>query len=177
MRKWPPLLWPVVSIASLLILMGGTQGGDAGLLVAGIVLSIAAFAVSVWLAFRGYGDRPKHPGLYLAFAGLAGFYVLIAVGAASAGIEYAIASLLAALIPLTALALLLATIRAKTAGDGEHLLDTTPEADDDPFPGIGMDDKTPLGDTPEHSPAIEDEEITPGGRLRVRRDRGSPTRR
>jgi hypothetical protein len=59
--------------------------------------------------------------------------------------------MVAGLIPLTAVALLTATVRAKTTRDGDGLGDRSAESDDDPFPGIGADSATPLGDTPEHS--------------------------
>jgi len=55
-----------------------------------------------------------------------------------------LAAATAALIPITAAALIVATARKKAGADGDH---------EDPFPGIGPDDDTPLGDTGEHSDA------------------------
>jgi hypothetical protein len=57
---------------------------------------------------------------------------------------YVLAAAAAALIPVTAAALIVATARKKAAADSDH---------EDPFPGIGPDDDTPLGDTSEHSDA------------------------
>jgi hypothetical protein len=88
--------------------------------------------------------------------GVTAFYVLCAIVAATAGPGYALAALAAGVIPLTALALLVASTRAKTADEDGRLQDRSAEAHDDPYPGIGMDDATPLGDTPEHSDADAD---------------------
>jgi hypothetical protein len=68
---------------------------------------------------------------------------------------YGLAGLGAGVIPLTALSLLVATVRMKTVERGGAARDPTADAGDDPFPGIGMDDATPLGDTSEHSDADE----------------------
>lgn len=80
------------------------------------------------------------------------FYVLCAA-AAIAGGRYVLAALGAAVIPLTAAALLVATGRSKTVGSHARRQEVDADADDATFPGIGMDDATPLGDTSEHSDA------------------------
>jgi hypothetical protein len=81
------------------------------------------------------------------------FYVVCAATALLAGEIYAIAAVGAGLIPLTAVTLITATARAKTVGDDAARRDATSAEHTDPFPGIGVDDTTPLGDTPEHSDA------------------------
>jgi hypothetical protein len=55
--------------------------------------------------------------------------------------------------PLTAVALLVATTRSKTVGADDARREAAADAEDDPFPGMGMDDHTPLGDTSQHSDA------------------------
>jgi hypothetical protein len=85
-----------------------------------------------------------------------------AVAGATAGPRYAVAALAAAVIPMAALCLLLALMRSKTDESDGRLVDASAEQDDDPFPGIGFDSSTPLGDTPEHSDAVD--EPQPGGR-------------
>jgi hypothetical protein len=59
--------------------------------------------------------------------------------------------MLAALIPFSAVLLLGATTRSKTEQTACGSRDASGGADRDAWPGIGMDDTTPLGDTPEHS--------------------------
>ena len=97
------------------------------------------------------GDRPA-PGLGRLMGALGAFYAIAAVVAATAGAEYAVAAMLASLIPYSAALLLYAMARSKTAEEGGRLRDASAE-DLDPWPGIGLDDETPLGDTPEHSEA------------------------
>jgi hypothetical protein len=153
LRKWPPILWVIVYVASLFILMGGAQGNHTGELIAGIVLVLIAFGEAMYLATRGVPGAARPWQVRLPLAALALFYILCAVAAGTAGPAYAVAGLAAGLIPLTALCLLVATARAKTAEVDGSLRDLSAEAHDDPFPGIGFDDRTPLGDTPEHADA------------------------
>jgi len=54
-------------------------------------------------------------------------------------------------VPLTAVALIVETTRSKTAGPDDARRETAADADDDPFPGMGIDDHTPLGDTSRRS--------------------------
>lgn len=56
-------------------------------------------------------------------------------------------------VPLTAVALIVETTRSKTAGPDDARRETAADAEDDPFPGMGIDDHTPLGDTSRHSDA------------------------
>src|SRR5687768_16036469 len=146
MRTWPPRLWPAMSFASLLSLMGlgSWEQVTLGLVV---TLAVAVLAVSLLVATRGRHDRPD-PGLRWLLAALTAFYAIAALVAATAGPEYAVAAMLAALIPYTAALLLYATVRSKTVADGGRRRDPSSEAEHDPLPGIGADDETPLGDTP-----------------------------
>lgn len=83
-----------------------------------------------------------------------GFYLLVAAAAATAGPEYAVAGLLAGVVPLAGLCLLIALTRSKTRESEGRLQDESAYRDDDLYPGLGMDDATPLGDTREHSDAV-----------------------
>jgi uncharacterized membrane protein YhaH (DUF805 family) len=132
-----------MAFASLLLLMGlGSWERDA--LIGGVAIAVAVFAVSAYLALRRWRHRPRPAGFGWLMGALAAYYVIAAVAAATAGAKYAIVAMLAALIPFSALFLLLATTRAKTP---------SPQSEDDPFPGIGADGETPLGSTREHSDA------------------------
>jgi hypothetical protein len=85
---------------------------------------------------------------------LAAGYLVAFAAAALNGAEYLGIAVLAALIPTSALLLLIATVGPEghsPAGGGE----------DDPAPGIGLDDETPVGDTPEHSEAREGAPVAP----------------
>jgi hypothetical protein len=148
MSRWPPSLWIGISIGSLFILRGTSGGWRPGTAIAGGVLLLATFGLSLYLALaRGHG--PRHPGFQWAITGMAVWYLAMAGAASLAGPEYAVAGLLAGVIPLTALALLVATARRKTVVEDGHLRDATADANDDPLPGIGLDDETPAGETSE----------------------------
>jgi hypothetical protein len=141
-----------MSVASLLILMGGSGKTDTRLLVAGSVLAVAGLGAALYLALGRWPGRPRPPEVRWAIGGVVLFYALMALAAATAGPAYGFAGLAAGVFPITALALLVATTRAKTAASPEgRLRDASAEADEDPYPGIGLDADTPLGDTPEHS--------------------------
>lgn len=133
-----------MSIAALLVLMGLGPWNPTTLIL-GVVLIVAVFAASAYTALRG-GERPVPSGFKWIMAGLALSYVVVAVAAAFAGTRYVPAALLASLIPFSAAFLLLATTRQKS-----HSRSSVSHRDGSP--GIGMDDATPLGDTPEHSDA------------------------
>jgi hypothetical protein len=143
MKRWPPLIWLLISAASLLVLVG--VGGDynPGALFPGIALALVGLGLALYLAYGGrHGPRPK--GLTWMVPAVAAWYVVNAIAAAIAGGKYVIAALGASIIPLTAAALLIASVRTKTAQGTSH---------QDPAPGIPLDDETPLGDTTEHSDA------------------------
>jgi hypothetical protein len=153
LRLWPPILWLCVSVGSLLVLIGydGAETHPAAL-IAGLGLIVAGALGSLWLAFWAWRDHPSIRGVVWLVPATLAFYVICAIAASLAGGAYAVATMVAGLIPLTAVALLTATARAKTAGDGAGLRDLAAESGD-PFPGIGADSATPLGDSPEHSTA------------------------
>jgi peptidoglycan/LPS O-acetylase OafA/YrhL len=154
MSRWPPIVWIMMSVGSLLLLVGyNGQDYNPQALFPGLALIFGAFGLAMYMAFGRWGHRPRPTGVVWLIPAAAVFYVLCAGAAVISGGEYVVAAVLAGFIPMTAATLLVATARAKTVGDDEHLRDVTGEANDDPFPGIGADDETPLGDTPEHSDA------------------------
>jgi hypothetical protein len=139
-----------MSLASLLILMGvGSWKTPA--LVVGVVLALAVFGASAYLAVRAFGDRPWPPAARVVIGAFAAFYVLSAAVALAAGAQYAAAALFAAVIPLSAALVVFATARMKTVPDTSA--DLSADDHEDPVPGIGLDGGTPLGDTGEHSDA------------------------
>jgi hypothetical protein len=83
---------------------------------------------------------------YWAIAGVLLCYATSAAAAATLGLIWA---------AMTAVSLLLATTRGQTAGTESGPRDTSGDHED-AFPGIGMDRETPLGDTSEHSDALDD---------------------
>jgi hypothetical protein len=156
-----------MSLAGLFILMG-LGPWDPVALAIGVVLALVVFAAAAYLVFGKWSGRPRPRGSGLAMAAVAGYYVIAAIVAAFADTKYVLAALGAGLIPLTATMLLIASARAKTLpGEDDGLDDTTRDQHTDPYPGIGFDDKTPLGDTTEHSdadrPPQRDRRFEPGG--------------
>jgi hypothetical protein len=150
LRRWPPAVWILVFVASELILNGGHPTWDPGELVAGLVLAFIAFGLALWLAAGPWPGRAKPRALYWFIGFTALCYGVAAVAAAIfAGAEYAVATLAAGIIPLTAVALWIATARAKTVEEGGRLRDASVDDNEDPFPGVGVDQEVPLGDTPE----------------------------
>jgi peptidoglycan/LPS O-acetylase OafA/YrhL len=165
LRRWPPLLWLLVYPGSLFVLMWSSRRKE-GLLIAGIAMILIAFAGGVYLLFHHWPGHPRPRIFHWAMAGLLAFYVVSAIAAAFAGPEYVAATLLAGAVPGTALALWLATVRAKTP-DRERLPhDPAADDDDDQFLGVGMDTETEMGDTPEHSDAEGDPMVARQRRLR-----------
>jgi hypothetical protein len=156
MRRWPPIVWPLMSIASLLILIGATGGGRPPFLIVGGALAAAVLALSLYSATRADSARPHTRGTRLALAGLALFYLVLAAAAGTAGTSYMIAGLAAGVIPLSALALLVATVRSKTVAGPHGLRDASAGDAEDPYPGVGLDEGTALGESPEHSDAVEE---------------------
>jgi hypothetical protein len=151
MSRWPPIIWPAMAFASVLILMG-LGGGQTWALISGVAIEVMVLAASAYLAFVKWGDRPRPSWAKVLLGCLVVFYVVAGAAAAINGEEYLGIVLLAAMIPTSAVLLLMATVRAKT-GHGEG--DLAAEPGDDPHPGIGVDDETPVGDTREHSDAAE----------------------
>ena len=170
MTRWPPLIWVLMALGSVLLLVG-YNGADISVpaLVVGGLLAAAGAGLAFWLAFGRWGHRPQPAGVSWLVPATIVFYLLCAGAALASGTEYAAAALAAGLFPLTAVTLITATTRAKTVGTGDGMRETTAAAHDDPFPGVGADDETPLGDTSEHSDAERVAE--PDRRFERRRDR------
>jgi peptidoglycan/LPS O-acetylase OafA/YrhL len=153
MGRWPPFVWLLVSLGSLLVLIGAGGDRNAGAFVTGAAAIVLGVMLALYLAYGRHRDRPNTRALNALVAGVAVFYIVCVAVTAFAGGEYALAAAGAALVPLTAAALVVATTRAKTAGGDDARRDTAAPADRDPYPGIGADDATPLGDTDQHSDA------------------------
>ncbi|HEV7754094.1 MAG TPA: hypothetical protein VGO71_21260 [Baekduia sp.] len=164
MRRYPAVLWLLVFVGSLLILNGSHPTWDAWELVTGIALAVIACAVATYLATGPQPDQPRVRGSYWFLAGTFAFYAVAALAALFAlGIDEAIAVLLAGVVPLTGVALWLAHVRQKTrvTPDGA-LVDASADDHTDPVPGVGADDLTPLGDTPEAHDEIIPEDLPKG---------------
>jgi peptidoglycan/LPS O-acetylase OafA/YrhL len=150
LRRWPPLLWILVYVASVLILNGGHPSWRPGELLAGLALAAIAFLVSLYLAAGPWPGRARPRTLYWFIGFTAACYVVIAVAAAIfLGGHVALAALAAAVIPLTAVTLWVAVVRSKTGESGGRHQDVAAGDNEDPHPGIGVDEERPLGDTPE----------------------------
>lgn len=154
MSRWPPIIWVMVFVGSLLILLGydGAEYNPQAL-IPGIVLIIGAVGLSLYVAFERRDDHPSPGGVSWLIPATLVFYVVCAVFALLAGGTYAVAALGAGMIPLTAATLITATARSKTTVAGGRRRETSAAESTDPFPGVGIDDETPFGDTPEHSGA------------------------
>jgi hypothetical protein len=144
------MLWILVYVGSVLILNGSNGKWDALELVMGIGLALVACGLGLYLALGPWpGRNPRTREMTLLIEGVVLFYGICALAAAIfAGFAEAVATLLAGIIPMTGAALWVATTRAKTVRHGDRLEDASVESDD-PFPGIGVDDERPLGDSPE----------------------------
>jgi hypothetical protein len=137
---------------------------DPPLMVAGGALALVVCGVSLYLALEHWPDRPRPAIVVWAIAGVVVFYVLVGLAASAAGVEYGLVGVAAGVIPLSAVALLLATMRSRTAESVGRLRDDSGDPDADPAPGLGMDDQTPLGDTPDHPDSFDEPDVTPSGR-------------
>jgi hypothetical protein len=162
-RFWPPLLWLLVYVASELILLGSHRRW--AMLTAGLALAVLALASALWLALRRDSTHPLPGWFYLAIAGVAACYAVTAIAAGHLGLGWAIGALAAGTIPMTAVALLLASLRRKTVRTEAGARDASGDRDD-PLPGIGLDEASPLGDTSEHSDAWGDPDRRRAARIR-----------
>jgi uncharacterized membrane protein (UPF0136 family) len=91
-KRWPPLVWLLVYIGSVLVLMGSERFDFLGV---GLALILVALGVAVHLAVRGERGRPRPPIVTATLGGVAAWYVLAAIAAAPLGPDYALATLLA----------------------------------------------------------------------------------
>jgi hypothetical protein len=140
-----------VYVGSLLILMGSR--GHLELLVLGGLLAFIACAMGVTLALGRWPGRPRPATFWWAIVGVAAFYGLCAVIAGLQDTAYIIPTLAAGIIPMTAVALLLALMRSKTEERDGRLVDRSVDDETDSLPGFGIDDGSALGDTTEHASA------------------------
>jgi hypothetical protein len=166
LNTWPPAVWLAVYVSSLLVLMGA-QRPEIG--VVGLTILLIAFGVAIYIAIRPVPGQPPPKGFAPLMAGLAAFYGVSAIAAAESGPQYAVAALLAGTVPATAAVLTYATARRRTRQrENGHLEDLSVE-DDTPFPGVGFDDTTPLGDSPELHDEITPHDLPPDhpGRHRI----------
>jgi hypothetical protein len=161
LRRYAALAWVLVFVGSLFTLNGGQSRGDGTLepaqLGVGVLLIGGALVWATWAGFAPWPGHPRPRGVAWMWGGVLAFYVVCAIGAVIAdGVGTAIATLLAGIVPLTAVGLWLAHVRQKTvpAADGDH--DAVQEDHLDTVPGFGVDTVRPLGDTPDAH-----DEITP----------------
>jgi hypothetical protein len=161
MRRFPAVLWLFVYVGSLLILNGSHGQWDPLQLALGIALPVIACGLALYLAAGPWEGRPKVRGSYWFIGGTFAFYAVAALAAVIfLGPAEAIAVLLAGFIPLTAVAIWLAGVRGKTRAHTEGaLLDEAADDHEDPFPGLGIDDRRPLGDTPAAHDEIVPEDL------------------
>jgi hypothetical protein len=150
MSRWPPAVWLLVAIGSLLVLIGVGGDWNPAAFFSGAAAMVAGFVPALYLAYGRHRDRPSAGALNWLVGGTAIFYVACVALVALTGARYALAAAGASLIPLTAATLIIATARGSTRGtDGRRR-----EAfGDGTLPGVGIDDATPLGDTDQHSDA------------------------
>ena len=59
MTSWPPILWPLMTFGSLLILVGSSRRVDPPLVSAGAVLALVVCGVSLYLALKVWPERPR----------------------------------------------------------------------------------------------------------------------
>ncbi|MCW2998298.1 MAG: hypothetical protein JWN65_1847 [Solirubrobacterales bacterium] len=150
LRRTPAFLWLPVYIASLLVLNGAHGTKDVGQLVAGIGMLLVAFGLALRLALGPWREHPRPRGLLWFIGGVFVFYIVAALVALAVGSwDAAVATLLAAIVPATAVTLWVATARSKTVEDGGRYRDVSAEDHQDPFPGVGVDESRPMGDSPD----------------------------
>jgi small-conductance mechanosensitive channel len=173
LRPFPAVLWLPVYVGSIFAHMGSHR---AGLLIVGVASLLLALCGALYLALRRERERGRpRPARFLpVLGGLAAFYVLAAALAAPLVASYAIAALLAGVIPTTAVAIVVATTRAKTTAADDRLRDTSADDHDEPIPGIGLDDATPLGDSPRVHDDLSAHDLPKGYPARRRRHRHWP---
>jgi hypothetical protein len=168
LRTWPPALWLFVYVGSLLVLMGSQRRDLGGI---GLTCLLIALGIAVYLSARPEPGRPSARAAVPVLGGLAVFYIVCAIVASQAGSGYALAGLLAATVPMTAAAVMFATARRHTVAEPDgHQRDVSTE-EDGAFPGIGFDDRSPLGDTPEVHDDLSPHDVPVGHPARRRAHR------
>jgi hypothetical protein len=147
-----------VYVGSLFVIMGRQKGS---LLVVGMALICVALGVAVYLAVERRPGLPRPPLAMAAIGGVAVFYLVCGIAAAFVGPGEAAATLAAGAVPMTAAAVTVALMRRKSRAEDGRIRDVSVE-DQSPFPGIGMDDETPVGASPEVHADIDPHDIPPG---------------
>jgi hypothetical protein len=165
------VLWLAIYVASLFVLMGAQR---AQLGVVGMSILLIGFGVAIYLAIRPARGMAPPKGFAPLMGGLGAFYLVAAAAAARLGPEYALAALLAGTVPTTAATLTYATARRKTRQREDGRLEDLSVEDDSPLPGVGIDDETPLGASPELHDEITPHELPPDhpGRRRIEQRAG-----
>ena len=115
MTRWPMIVWPAMTLASLLIVVGSVGRLKPELVAAGGALAFFVFLNSVYLALRRWSDRARRRRVLWAILGVGLFYLAVLAAASLAGWEYAVLAGLAGLVPMTAIGLLAATITGPPA--------------------------------------------------------------
>src|SRR3954454_12804054 len=105
MGRWPPLIWILIALGSLLVLIGVGGDWNPGAFAVGAAAVVLGLALALYLAYGRQRDRPRARGVNWLIALTAGFYLVCLVLTAPAGARYMLAAAGAALIPLTATAL------------------------------------------------------------------------
>jgi hypothetical protein len=138
LRRWPPAVWLGVYVGSLFIINGGQ--GDPPQLAVGIALALAAFGAGIYLAVGRWPGHPVPRGFYWVFGGVAAIYLIAGAVAALYNPLWGTAAVVAGVVPLTAVALLFATMRSKTVEKDGRVQDVAAADENDPYPAIGMND-------------------------------------
>jgi hypothetical protein len=158
MRRWPPLFWLPIYIASGYLQL--SSNGRTWPLIVGAALAFLGFALAVWAALADWPGHPRPRWFLWAIGGVAALYVVVGLAAIPLGTDAVAATLLAALVPVTAVSLLLATMRSKTVVDQGRLRDVAGDSSD-PYPGFGIDEEAGVGGDHEHSVPLGDEKVPP----------------
>jgi hypothetical protein len=163
LRRFPAAIWIAVYVASLLILNGSHGNADPIELWLGIGLVVVGSALGAYLAFGPWPDgSPRPKTTYWFVGGVIAFYGICATVAwALAGTAYGVATLLAGLIPLTAVLLWVASARRGAVLQGDQMVEETAADDEDQVPALGADDVRPLGDSPEVHDEITPHDLPP----------------
>jgi hypothetical protein len=164
-RRYPALLWILVYVGSVLILNGTHGKIDPLELGLGIGGELLALGLGLYILLSPWEGHPRPTPMFWLLGGTAAFYLICATaGWILDNPGTGIATLLAGGIPMTAVVLWAAHVRAGTApaADEDEHADATVQDNRDPVPAIGGDDSRPLGDTPEAHDEISPHDLPPG---------------
>ena len=109
-----------MTIGSLLVAAGAVGRWDSPLLIAGGVLMLIGFAISLRALSRTRREQPLPSPARWAVAGVVAFYLAVAaVAALAAGAHYGVAALAAGIVPLAATFLVIATMVRTVEADAD----------------------------------------------------------